>query len=121
MNEIAAYLEIERQKLIRELFGRIPGTPYQLGLLQIRYYVPRIPLFRSFWLHLGLGSHWQAPDMDKTGGGTLIEGIALIISSQAVIVKGVGRLSTHYLAVTFEKLYPNSAGDIPLCAFYIGG
>jgi len=22
---------------------RIPGTPYQSGLLQIRYYVPRIP------------------------------------------------------------------------------
>jgi len=22
---------------------RIPGTPYHLGLLQIRYYVPRIP------------------------------------------------------------------------------
>jgi len=22
--------------------GQIPGTPYQLGLLQIRYYVPRI-------------------------------------------------------------------------------
>ena len=22
---------------------RIPGTPYQLGLLQIRHYVPRIP------------------------------------------------------------------------------
>ena len=71
-------------------------------------------------LHPGLGSHWQAPDVDEAGRGTLVEGIALIVSSQAVIVKGVGRFSTHYLAVTFEELYPYGAGDVPLRAFHIG-
>ena len=59
--------------------------------------------------------------MDETGGGTLVESIALIVSSQAVVIKGVGRLSTHYVAVTFEELYPYGAGDVPLCAFHIGG
>jgi len=29
----------------------IPGTPYQSGLLQIRYYFPRIPIFDvTLWL-----------------------------------------------------------------------
>ena len=78
-------------------------------------------LFRWFWLHLGLGSRRQAPDVDKAGGSTLVEGIAFVVSSQAVVIKGIGRLSTNYLAVTFEEFYPYDAGDVPLCAFYIGG
>ena len=45
--------------------------------------------FGWFGLHPGLGPHWQAPDVDEAGGGTLVEGITLIISSQAIIVKGV--------------------------------
>jgi len=59
--------------------------------------------------------------MDETGGGTLVEGIAFIVSSQAVVIKGVGRLSTYYLAVTFEELYPYDASDVSLCACHIGG
>ena len=38
-----------------------------------------------------------SPDVDEAGGGPLAESIALIISSQAIIVKGVWRLPTHYL------------------------
>jgi len=42
--------------------------------------------------------------MDEARRSTLVEDIALVIGSQAVIVKGVRRFSAHYLAVTFEKL-----------------
>jgi hypothetical protein len=39
-------------------FGRIPGTPYQLNLLQIRYYVPRIPITDD--AHGGLAQRLRA-------------------------------------------------------------
>jgi len=74
-----------------------------------------------FGLRLGLGSHGQTPDVDEAGRGAVVEGIPLVVSSQTVVVEGIGRLSAHYLAVAFEELYPYSAGDISLRTCYIGG
>jgi hypothetical protein len=51
----------------------------------------------------------------------VVEGISLIVSSQAVIVEGIGRFPTDYLAVTFEELHPYGAGDLLLRAFHISG
>jgi len=58
--------------------------------------------------------------MNEAGGGTLVKGITFIISGQAVVIKGIGRFSAHYLAVSFEELYPYAAGDVSLCALHIG-
>ena len=72
-------------------------------------------------MHPGLGPHRQTPDMDEAGGGAMVEDIPLIVGSETVIVKGIGRLSAHYLAVAFEELHPYGAGDISLRTCYIGG
>jgi hypothetical protein len=47
-------------------------------------------LFRWSALHPSLGSHGQAPDVDEARGGALVKGIALIVGSQAVVIKRIG-------------------------------
>ena len=57
-------------------------------------------------------------DVDEAGGGTLVESIALIISSQAVIVKGVWRLSTDYLeGIIIEP--SGSRGEASKCPLFL--
>lgn len=50
----------------------------------------------------------------------MVAGISLIVSSQTVIVEGIGRLSAHYLGVALDKLYSYCAGDVLPRACHIG-
>ena len=70
-------------------------------------------------VRLRLGSYRQPPDMDEARRGTLVEGVTFIISSQAVIIKGIRRFSAYHLAIAFVKLNLYFSGNISLGAIHI--
>jgi len=71
-------------------------------------------------LRLRLGSYRQSPDMDEAGRGALVKGVTFIISSQAVIIKGIRRFSAYHLAIALVKLNLYLSGNISLGTIHIG-
>jgi hypothetical protein len=70
--------------------GQNQGHNLIVGPAQGRHHVPEISLLVHFGLHPSLGPRRQAPDVNKAGGGTMIEDIPLVVGSQTVVVKRIG-------------------------------